>query len=123
MEPSSFFFNEWLEEGKIRELNGGRVVLKISFGRQATLGFPCGSAVKESARKAGDVGSTPGLKRSPGEGKGYPFQYSGLENSVDCIVHRVTKSPTLRWTTERLSLTCVFESLCYNLSVSLQYFE
>ena len=83
MEPSSFFFNEWLEEGKIRELNGGRVVLKISFGRQATLGFPCGSAVKESARKAGDVGSTPGLKRSPGEGKGCPLQYSGLENSMD----------------------------------------
>ena len=100
MEPSSFFFNEWLEEGKIRELNGGRVVLKISFGRQATLGFPCGSAVKESARKAGDVGSTPGLKRSPGEGKGYPFQYSGLENSVDCIVHEVAES---RDTTERLS--------------------
>ena len=95
MEPSSFFFNEWLEEGKIRELNGGRVVLKISFGRQATLGFPCGSAVKESARKAGDVGSTPGLKRSPGEGKGYPLQYSGLENPMDSVVHGVTKSWTL----------------------------
>ena len=34
----------------------------------------------------------PGLGRSPGEGKGYPLQYSGLENSVDCIVHRVAKS-------------------------------
>ena len=42
----------------------------------------------------GDLGSIPGLKRSPGEGKGYPLQYSGLENSMDCIVHGVTKSQT-----------------------------
>ena len=58
------------------------------------LGFPCGSAGKESARNAGDLGSIPGLKRSPGEGKGYPLQYSGLENSMDCIVHRVAKCQT-----------------------------
>ena len=51
------------------------------------LGFPCGSAVKESTRNAGDLGSIAGLGRSPGEGKGYPLQYSGLENSMDCIVH------------------------------------
>ena len=50
-------------------------------------GFPCGSAGKESACNAGDLGSIPGLERSPGEGKGYPLQYSGLENSMDCIVH------------------------------------
>ena len=43
--------------------------------------FPCGSAGKESARNVGDLGSIPGLGRSPGEGKGYPLQYSGLENS------------------------------------------
>ena len=48
------------------------------------LGFPCGSAGKESACNAGDLGSIPGLGRSPGEGKGYPLQYSGLENSMDC---------------------------------------
>ena len=42
----------------------------------------------------GDLGSIPGLGRSPGEGKGYPFQYSGLENSMDHIVHGVTKSRT-----------------------------
>ena len=42
----------------------------------------------------GDLGSIPGLERSPGEGKGYPLQYSGLENSMDCIVHGVTKSRT-----------------------------
>ena len=58
------------------------------------LGFPGGSAGKESARNVGNLGSTPGLGRSPGEGKGYPLQYSGLENSMDCIVHGVTKSRT-----------------------------
>ena len=42
-------------------------------------GFPCGSAGKESACNAGDLGSIPGLGRSPGEGKGYPLQYSGME--------------------------------------------
>ena len=58
------------------------------------LGFPGGSAGKESACNVGDLGSIPGLGRSPGEGKGYPFQYSGLENSTDCIAHGITKSRT-----------------------------
>ena len=58
------------------------------------LGFPCGSAGKESACSVGDLGLIPGLRRSPGEGKGYPLQYSGLENSMDCIVHGITKSQT-----------------------------
>ena len=58
------------------------------------LGFPGGSAGKESTRNAGDLGSIPGLGRSPGEGKGYPHRYSGLENSMDCIVHGVAKSWT-----------------------------
>ena len=49
---------------------------------------------KESACNVGDLGSIPGLGRSPGEGEGYPFQCSGLENSLDCIVHGVTKSWT-----------------------------
>ena len=57
-------------------------------------GFPCGSAGKESACNAGDLGSIPGLGRSPGEGNGYPLQYSGLENSMDCTVHGVAKSWT-----------------------------
>ena len=56
------------------------------------LGFPCNSAGKKSTCNAGDLGSIPGLGRSPGEGKGYPPQSSGLENSMDCIVHGVTKS-------------------------------
>ena len=58
------------------------------------LGFPCGSAGKESACTVGDLGSIPGLERSPGEGNGYPLQYSGLENSMDYIVHGVAKSQT-----------------------------
>ena len=56
------------------------------------MGFPCGSAGKESTCNAGDLGSIPGLGRSPGVGKGYPLQYSGLENSIDSIAHGVAKS-------------------------------
>ena len=56
------------------------------------LGFPGGS--KESAFNGGDLGLIPGLGRSPGEGKGCPLQYSGLENSMDCTVHGVAKSQT-----------------------------
>ena len=58
------------------------------------LGFASGSAGKESACNEGDLGWIPGLGRSPGEGKGYSLQYFGLENSMDCIVHAVTKSWT-----------------------------
>ena len=58
------------------------------------MGFPCGSAGKESACNAGDLGWFPGLGISPGEGKGYPFQYSDLENSADCIVRGFAKSQT-----------------------------
>ena len=50
------------------------------------LDFPGGSGGKTSAYNAGDLDSIPGLGRSPGEGKGYPLQYSGLEVSMDCIV-------------------------------------
>ena len=60
------------------------------------LGFPGGSAGKESTCNAGDLGLITGLGRSPGgkaHGKG-PFQYFGLENSMDCILHGVTESQT-----------------------------
>ena len=53
------------------------------------LGFPDSSVGKESTCNAGDLGSIPGLGRSPGEGKGYPPQYSYLENCLHCSVHRV----------------------------------
>ena len=56
------------------------------------MGFPCGSAGKESAYNAGDLGLIPGLERSPGEGKGYLLQYSGLENSMDFMVRGVHKA-------------------------------
>ena len=52
------------------------------------------SAGKESTCNAGDLDLIPGLGRSPGKGKSYPFQYSGLENSMDCRVHGVAKSQT-----------------------------
>ena len=56
------------------------------------LGFPSGSAGKESTCNMRDLGPIPGLGRSFGEGNGYPFQYSGLENSMNSIVHGVAKS-------------------------------
>ena len=66
------------------------------------LGFPDSSVGKESSCNGGDRGAIPGSGRSPGEGIGYPLQYSGLENSMDCIVYGVTKSRT------RATLTFIF---------------
>ena len=65
---------------------------------------PGGSAGKESACNVGDLGSIPGLGKPPGEGKGYPLQYSGLENSMDCTVLGVKESDM----TEQLSLSLSF---------------
>ena len=59
------------------------------------MGFPGGSAGKESTCNAGDMDSIPGLRRSPGEGKSYPLQYSG-EFSPEFSVHGVAKSRTRR---------------------------
>ena len=56
--------------------------------------FPGGSAGEEYDCNVGDLSLIPGLGRSPAEGKGYPLQYSGLENSMDCIVHGVRKKRT-----------------------------
>ena len=56
--------------------------------------FLCGSAGKESTCNVGDLGSVLGLGRSHVEGNGYPLQYPGLENSMDCIVLGVTESDT-----------------------------
>ena len=58
------------------------------------MGFPDSSVGKESSCNTGDPSWIPGLERSPGEWKGYPLPYSGLENSRDCIVYGVAKSWT-----------------------------
>ena len=58
------------------------------------MGFPHSSVGKESSCNAGDLDLIPGLGRSPGEEKGYALQYSGLENSMDCIVLEVAKTRT-----------------------------
>ena len=71
-----------------------------------TMGFPGGSDGKESACNARDVGSIPGSGRSPGEGNGYPLQYSCLDNSMDwgtwrATLHRVAESDTTEILTQQ----------------------
>ena len=80
------------------------------------MGFPCGSAGKEFSCNAGDLDSIPGLGRSPGEGKGYSLQDSGLKNSVDCIVHGVTESDT----TVQPSLSSPSVWLCHKFVIKLE---
>ena len=73
------------------------------------MGLPCGSAGKESACNMRELGMILGLGRSPREGNSYPLQYSGLENSMDCIVQGVTKSQT--WLSDFHSLSFMVRSL------------
>ena len=89
--------------GKESACNAGRWfnswVRKIPWRRDRLptpvfLGFSCGLVGKESTCNVGDLGSIPGLGRSPGEGTGYPLQCSGLDNSMGCIIHGVSKSQT-----------------------------
>ena len=75
------------------------------------MGFPGSSAGKESACNAGDPSSIPGLGTSPGEGIGYRLQYSGLENSMDCIVHGVTKIQTQLSDFRTFTFTEILENL------------
>ena len=70
----------------------GKTLEKGKATHRSIFGFSCFSACKESAYNVGDLGSIPELGRCPGQGKGYQFQYSGLENSMECVVHGVTKS-------------------------------
>ena len=83
----------------MQEIQFDSWVRKICWRRDrlptpAFLSFPCGSAGKGSTCNAGDLGLIPGLGRPPGERKSYPLKYSGLENSMDCIVRGVAKSRT-----------------------------
>ena len=81
--------------------------IRLSF---PYLGFPCGSAGKESTRNAGDLDSITGLGRSFGEGKGYPLQYCGLDNSMDRIVHGVAKSQT--WLSDFTHFVVYLKEFC-----------
>ena len=87
------------------------------------LGFPSGSAGKESAYNAGDLGLIPGLGRSPGEGKGYPLQYSGLENSMNCIGHGIAKS-WIRLSnfhfTFNLSVVLIIKYIFFSVSLNIK---
>ena len=89
---------------------------------QIFLGFPCGSAGQESACNAGDLGSIPGLGRPPGEGKGSPLQYSGLENSMDCIVHGFAKSRTQLSNFLNYEILKLWYVLC-NINVLCMFFS
>ena len=90
----------WLPEGMLghgeRDMGKGRSTIwwwmeTINFWWWACCGS---SAGKEAACNAGDLGSIPGLGRCPKEGNSYALQYSGLENSMNCVVHGVAKSQT-----------------------------
>ena len=81
---------QFLGESKIQNLICQYLKSKYRLPRECSPG----SARKESTCNVGDLGSIPGLGRCPGGGKGYPLQYSGLENPMGYIVHGVTKSQT-----------------------------
>ena len=87
------FNQQQIENIQGKKLPGSSKKQNLNF-LFARASLPGGTAGKESTCNVGDLGSIPGLGRSPGEGNGYPLQYSGLENSIDCIVHRVAKSRT-----------------------------
>ena len=76
---------------KVTILIAAKMFVGVSLG---WVGLPGGSAGKESSCSVGDLGLLPGLGRSPGEGKGYPLQYSGLESPMDCAVHEIPKTWT-----------------------------
>ena len=81
---------DWLD---LLAVQGTRKSLLQHHNSEASIfGCSCGSSGTESACNAGDLGLIPGSGRSPGEGKGYPCQYSGLENSRDWIVHEVAET-------------------------------
>ena len=83
-----------VQESPVQSLGQEDPLRRDRLPTPVLLNFPCGSTGKESVCNVGDIGSIPGLGRSQGEGKGYPLQYSGLENCMDCRVHGVTKSQT-----------------------------
>ena len=83
-----------MQETLFRFLGREDPLKKDRLSTPVLLAFPCGSAGKESTCKMEDLGLIPALRRFPGEAKGYPLQYSGLENSMDSIVREVEESDT-----------------------------
>ena len=83
-----------MQDTPVQFLGGEDPLEKAQANHSSIPGLPLWLIGKESTCNVRDLGLIPGLGRSPREGKGYPLQYSGLENSVDCIVHGVTKSQT-----------------------------
>ena len=83
-----------IQETPVRFLGWEDPLEMVQATHSSILGLPFGSVGEESTCSAGDLGSSPEFGRSPGEGKGYPLHYSGLENSMDCIVTGVAKSQT-----------------------------
>ena len=81
-----------MQETPVRFLGWEDLLERDRLSTPVFLYFPGGSAGKESVHNAGDLGLIPRLGRSPGEGNGYPLQYSGLKNSMDCLVHGIAKS-------------------------------
>ena len=81
-----------MQETPVQFLGWEDLLEKGKATHSSILGLFGGSAGKEYACNAGALGSIPGEGRSAGEGKGYPLQYSGLENSMDYTVHGVSKS-------------------------------
>ena len=85
-----------MQETLVQFLGQEDLLEKGQATHSSILGLLGGFAGKESTCNAGDLGLIPGLGRSPGEGNSYPPQYSGLENSMDCIVHGAAKSRHLK---------------------------
>ena len=81
----------------------------------SVVGFPGDSDDKESACRVGDLGLIPVLWRSPGEGNGYPLPFSGLENSMDCIVHGAAKSWTRLSIIEVANLKYWWTTICLSV--------
>ena len=83
-----------MQETLVQFLSPEDLLEKGETTPSSILGLPGGSADKESTCNVGDLGLIPGFGRPPAEGKVYPLQYSGLENSMDCTVRGVAKSQT-----------------------------
>ena len=92
-----------MQETLVRFLAGEVPLEKDRLPTPVFFGFPCGSAGKKSACNVGDLDLIPGLGRTPGEGKGYPLQYSDLENPTDSPWCRKSR-------TEQLSLSSMWYS-------------